>query len=106
MGKKRNVLVGKPGGDHQEDIFLSGIILKWILEKYHGIVRTGFVWLVIGSGGGKGQSGEKSGCPNICTFFFTKNGFNVKCRVESLVANYAKPTSTAKHLVCSLIALT
>jgi hypothetical protein len=28
MGKKRNVLVGKPGGDHQEDIFLSGIILK------------------------------------------------------------------------------
>jgi hypothetical protein len=36
-----------------EDIGVDGmIILKWILKKYKGRIWIGFIWLMIGSGGG------------------------------------------------------
>jgi hypothetical protein len=37
----------------QEDVHIGGrIILKWILEISDGVVRTGLIWLRIGTGGG------------------------------------------------------
>jgi hypothetical protein len=51
MGKKRNVyrlLVGKPEGKRP----LGGCItLRWILERWDGVMWTGLVWLRIGTGG-------------------------------------------------------
>jgi hypothetical protein len=50
-GEKRNeyrLLVGKPEGkNHQEDQDVGG----WILERWNGVMRTGLVWLKIGTGG-------------------------------------------------------
>jgi hypothetical protein len=40
------------GRDCSEDIGVDGmIILEWILEKYDGKLRTGFIWLRIGTNG-------------------------------------------------------
>jgi hypothetical protein len=46
-------LVGKPEEkDHWREINVDGwIILKWILEKYDGVVWTRLAWLRIGTGG-------------------------------------------------------
>jgi hypothetical protein len=39
--------------DHYEDQDVGGwTILKWILERYDGMVRIGLIWLRIGTGGG------------------------------------------------------
>ena len=57
MGEGRGVhrvLVGKPEGKRP----LGGpdadgrIILRWIFRKWAGVVRTGWSWLRIGTGGG------------------------------------------------------
>jgi hypothetical protein len=42
------VLVGKPEGKRP----LGRIILRWIFRKWEGVVRTGWSWLRIGTGGG------------------------------------------------------
>jgi hypothetical protein len=40
-------------GDHLEDQDVYGwIILKWILERYDGMVGIGSIWLRIGTSGG------------------------------------------------------
>jgi hypothetical protein len=37
---------------HSEDVGVDGrIILKWILNKLHGEMWTGFIWLWIGTSG-------------------------------------------------------
>jgi hypothetical protein len=49
------VLMGKPEGerDHKEDFHVGGrVILRWILEKYDGVVWAGLMWLSIGTSGG------------------------------------------------------
>jgi hypothetical protein len=49
MGEKRNtyrILVRKPEGTRS-----LGIILSGILERWDGVMRTGLVWLRIGTGG-------------------------------------------------------
>jgi hypothetical protein len=39
--------------DHQEELDICGrIILRWISEKYAGVISTGFIWLRIGTCGG------------------------------------------------------
>jgi hypothetical protein len=39
--------------DHWEDQDVDGwTILKWILERYDGMVGIGSIWLRIGTGGG------------------------------------------------------
>jgi hypothetical protein len=39
--------------DQEEDQVVGGwIILKWILERYDGVVWTGLFWLGIGISGG------------------------------------------------------
>jgi hypothetical protein len=39
--------------DHWEDEDMGDwIILKWILERYNGVVWTGSMWLRIGTSGG------------------------------------------------------
>jgi hypothetical protein len=55
MWKRRNAcraLLGKTRvGDHSEDVDISGrIILKWMLEKWVGVVWTGLISLRIGKG--------------------------------------------------------
>ena len=57
MGERRvvyTILVGKPEGrNHLEDLGLDGrIIVRWIFRKLEGVVRTGWSWLRIGTGGG------------------------------------------------------
>ena len=49
------VLVGKPEGkSHWGDQDVDGrIILRWIFRKWEGVVRTGWIWLRIGTGGGR-----------------------------------------------------
>ena len=57
MGQGREVhrvLVGKPEGKRplgrpRAD---GRIILRWIFRKWEGVVRTGWSWLRIGTGGG------------------------------------------------------
>jgi len=56
MGKGRGVhrvLVGKPEGKrHWGDPDVDGrIIVRWIFRKWEGVVRTGWSWLRIGTGG-------------------------------------------------------
>jgi hypothetical protein len=48
------VLVGKSEGKRPVGALDVGgrIILKWIVEKYDGVVWIGFVWLSIGISGG------------------------------------------------------
>ena len=48
------VMVGKrEGKNHWGDTDADGrIILRWIFRKWEGIVRTGWSWLRIGTGGG------------------------------------------------------
>jgi len=31
---------------------MGGLILRWIFRKWEGVVRTGWSWLRIGTGGG------------------------------------------------------
>jgi hypothetical protein len=57
VGKKRNayrILVGKPEGKRPlgRPGRRWGIILGWILERKDGVVRTGLIWLRIGTSGG------------------------------------------------------
>ena len=57
MGEGRGVhmvLVGKPEGKRPlGDPDADGrIILRWIFRKWEGVVRTGWSWLRIGTGGG------------------------------------------------------
>jgi hypothetical protein len=41
------------GIDHLEDLNVDGrVILKWNFHEWHGDVRTGFLWLRTGTGGG------------------------------------------------------
>ena len=52
MGQGRGVhrvLVGRPEGGPDAD---GGIILRWIFRKWAGVVRTGWSWLRVGTGGG------------------------------------------------------
>jgi hypothetical protein len=46
--------VGKPEGeDYYDGVYVRGrIILKSILQKYDGVVQTGFIWLRIGTSSG------------------------------------------------------
>jgi hypothetical protein len=38
--------------DHKEDVDVGWrVIFKWILEKYYGVIWTGFIWLRIGTSG-------------------------------------------------------
>jgi hypothetical protein len=38
------------GGDYSEDLGVTGrIVLEWILKKQGGKVRTGVIWLSIGT---------------------------------------------------------
>jgi hypothetical protein len=48
------ILVGKPEGkNHWEDQDVGEwTILKWILQRYGGMVWIGLIWLRIGTGGG------------------------------------------------------
>ena len=57
MGEGRGVhrvLVGKPEGKrHWRGPDADGrIILRWIFRKWEGVVRSGWRWLRIGTGGG------------------------------------------------------
>ena len=56
MGQGRGVhrvLVRKPERDHWGDPDADGrIILRWIFRKWEGVVRTGWSWYRIGTGGG------------------------------------------------------
>ena len=57
MGQGRGVhrvLVGRPEGKRPLGRPRSrwGIILRWIFRKWAGVVRTGWSWLRIGTGGG------------------------------------------------------
>ena len=49
------VLVGKPEGKRPlgRPRRRWGIILRWILRKWEGVVGTGWSWLRIGTGGGR-----------------------------------------------------
>jgi len=44
------VLVGKTEGKRPDADWR--IILRWIFRKWEGVVRTGWSWLNIGTGGG------------------------------------------------------
>ena len=50
-----NVLVGKPEGKRPlgRPRHRWEVILKWILRKWERVVRTGWDWLRIGTGGGR-----------------------------------------------------
>ena len=57
MGEGRGVykvLVGKP--ERKRPLGRSrrrwGMILRWMFRKWEGVVRTGWCWLSIGTGGG------------------------------------------------------
>ena len=39
--------------DHWGDQDVDGVILRWILRKWEGVVGTGWNWLRIGTGGGR-----------------------------------------------------
>jgi hypothetical protein len=49
-----NIFIGKSEGKiHSEDLCVyRKIILKWVVEKEGGKLRTGFIWLGIGASGG------------------------------------------------------
>jgi hypothetical protein len=57
-GEKRivyRILVGKPEGerDHYEDLDVGGrIILKWVYERWNGMVYIGLMLFRIGTSGG------------------------------------------------------
>jgi hypothetical protein len=53
--------------DHWEDQDVGGwTILKWILERYDGMVRIGLIWLRIGTNGRVSEHGnELSGSINL-----------------------------------------
>ena len=49
------VFVGRPEGrNHLQDLGVDGrIILKWIITKWDVEAWAGFIWLGIGTGGGR-----------------------------------------------------
>ena len=49
------VLVGKPEGKtHWGDQGVDGgIILRWVLRRWEGVLVTGWSWFRIGTGGGR-----------------------------------------------------
>jgi hypothetical protein len=55
MGENRNafrLLVEKPEGGRYEVQDVGGwILLRWILERWDGVMLTGLVWLKTGTGG-------------------------------------------------------
>ena len=54
-GGVHRVLVGKPEGKRtlgREPDVDGRIILRWIFKKWERVVRTGWSWLRIGTGGG------------------------------------------------------
>jgi hypothetical protein len=55
--------VSQKEGDQYTDLDVGGrIILRWILEKYDGVVWTGLIWLRIGIvEGSYGNGNEPSG---------------------------------------------
>jgi hypothetical protein len=69
MGSKKNayrILVGKPEISRKIKTFWW-MILKWILEKYNGVLWTEFVWLRIETSGGSCEySNELSGYIIYC----------------------------------------
>jgi hypothetical protein len=57
MGETRNACMfwwdSQKERDHYEDQYVGGwTILKWILERYDGMVWIGLIWLRIGTLGG------------------------------------------------------
>ena len=53
-GGVHRVLVWKPEGKRPlgDPDAVVRIILRWIFRKWEGLVRTGWIWLRIGTGGG------------------------------------------------------
>jgi hypothetical protein len=47
--RNRDILLGSHWGDQDVD---GRIILRWIFRKLERVVRTGWSWLRIGTGGG------------------------------------------------------
>jgi hypothetical protein len=57
MGEKRNAIrywwESQKERDHQKDQAVGGwTLLKWIIERYDGMVWIGLIWLSIGTSGG------------------------------------------------------
>ena len=57
VSEKRNTyrfLVKKPEGDHLEYLDVNErILVTWNLKKWNGRACTGFIWLRIGTNGGR-----------------------------------------------------
>jgi hypothetical protein len=56
MGEKRNahrILMGRGETTMMNtETQMGRIILNWVLDKYDGLIRTGYIWFRIGTSGG------------------------------------------------------